>query len=259
MRPAVSFAGHTPRKPRCNVQYFGNSDCGRVRLRNQDRYLLLPLGESGLLAAVFDGMGGHADGDLAAETAADAFADAFRGRMPASPDEGGRLLCEAAYEADRRIAALAEADPRRLGMGTTVTALLFLGGAVLSLNVGDSRAYCYRMGEMLRLTHDDSYVQALVDAGVITPEEAPYHPRRNVLTRSLGALGGGEIEVSVHSVARGDTYLLCSDGLYGMTGEDFMQRILCQQLSLGATVGYLLAAANERGGEDNITALLVRI
>ncbi len=241
------------------MQYFANSDCGRVRLRNQDRYLLLPLGDGGLLAAVFDGMGGHADGDLAAETAADAFTDAFRGGMPPSPEEGRCRLREAAIEADRRIAALAEADSRRLGMGTTVTALLFLGGTVLTLNVGDSRAYCYRMGELVRLTHDDSYVQTLVDAGVITPAEAPFHPRRNVLTRSLGALGNGELPVGSCAVARGDTYLLCSDGLYGMTGEDFMQRILCQQLSLGATVGYLLAAANERGGEDNITALLVRI
>ncbi len=242
-----------------SLTYYANSDPGRVRLRNQDRYLLLPLGESGLLAAVFDGMGGHADGDLAAETAAATFTEAFAGDLPKTLEEGSIRLREAAREADRRILRLAEADPRRLGMGTTVTALLFLSREVLALNVGDSRAYCYRMGEMRRLTRDDSYVQALVDAGAITPEEAPFHPRRNVLTRSLGALGNREIEVSYRPLSKGETYLLCSDGLYGMTGEEILQRILCQQLSLGATVGYLLAAANERGGEDNITALLVRI
>ena len=241
------------------MQYFANSDRGRVRPYNQDRYLLLPLGERGLLAAVFDGMGGHADGDLAAETAVAAFRDIFDAGLPASLEAGRELLRRAAREADRRIVALAGEDPLRHGMGTTVTALLFFPEAVLSMNVGDSRAYGYFAGEMLRLTRDDSYVQALVDAGMIPPEEAPYHPRRNVLTRSLGALGTQEIEVAYRPVAHGETYLLCSDGLYGMTGEAVMQRILCQQLSLSATVGYLLAAANERGGEDNITALLVRI
>ena len=100
--------------------------------------------------------------------------------------------------------------------------------------------------------------QALVDAGMLDPADAPFHPRRNVITRSLGALGRAPVEIPSAAVRRGDTYLLCTDGLYGMTGDAFLERILSQQLSPTATVGYLIATANEKGGEDNVTAVLVR-
>ncbi len=242
------------------MQYFANSDRGLMRPRNQDRYLTLPLGGGALLAAVFDGMGGHADGDLAAETARDAFAGTFSAAAaPLTPDAGAELLVSAARLSDRRILSLSEEGVGGWGMGTTVTALLLLPTAALTLNVGDSRVYRYRLGELSRLTRDDSYVQELIDRGLILPEEAPHHPKRNVITRALGSLGDGPLAVSHHDTLRGDTYLLCSDGLYGMTGEEFLARILAQQLGTAATVGYLIAAANEKGGEDNITAALVRI
>ena len=168
------------------------------------------------------------------------------------------MLLAALREADRRILAVASGDPLLLGMGTTVAALLFFGGHVLSLGVGDSRAYLYRAGELFCMTKDDSYVQALVDAGMLDPADAPFHPRRNVITRSLGALGRAPIDVACTEASLGDTYLLCTDGLYGMTGEAYLERTLAQQMTPAATVGYLIAAANEKGGEDNVTAILVR-
>lgn len=238
------------------MQYYANSDRGLVRATNQDRYLVHPMTGS-LLVAVLDGMGGHAGGDLAAECAAAALRDAFAS-PPATIDEARTVLTAAVREADRRILEIAGDDPFFLGMGTTVSLLLFLGGHVLSLSIGDSRTYLYRSGELFCMTKDDSYVQALVDAGMLDPADAPFHPRRNVITRSLGALGRAPIEISCTSVVRGDTYLLCTDGLYGMTGEAFLARSLSQQLAPSATVGYLIAAANEKGGEDNITAVLVR-
>ena len=183
------------------MQYFANRDRGLVRSRNQDRYLLLPLSGGGLLAAVFDGMGGHADGDLAAETARDCFCELFEGAPPTDEGEGMRRLTDAAREADRRILSLSSEREERCGMGTTVTALLFLSGCVLTLNVGDSRAYRYRLGTLARMTRDDSYVQELADAGVITEEEMLFHPKRNVITRALGSLGRGEIAVAAADTA----------------------------------------------------------
>lgn len=239
------------------MQYFANSDTGRRRKENQDRYLTLPLGNRAFLAAVFDGMGGHADGALAAETAAARFARVFE-QVPGSEEEAVEQLRRAALEADADIRALAAEDEARLGMGTTVTALLFIGHRVLSMNIGDSRSYLFRAGELFLLTHDDSYVQALVDAGRLDPRDAGFHPRRNVILRALGALGRAEIAVNPSDVLAGDAYLLCSDGLHGMVADGFISRLLAQQLSPMATVGYLIAAANENGGEDNITAALVR-
>ena len=240
------------------AQYYANSDRGRIRSVNQDRYLLHPMGENILLVAVFDGMGGHGDGDLAAERAAERFLQVFS-TPPKSEEEGAALLRTAARDADADIRALRAGREDRRGMGTTVTAILLFGRRVLSLNVGDSRTYLHRMGDLFLLTHDDSYVQALVDAGQITQIDAAFHPRRNVITRSLGSLGLGEVKVNVSDACAGDTYLLCSDGLHGMVAESFIGRLLSQQLSLATATGYLIAAANENGGEDNVTVALVRV
>ncbi|MBO7292798.1 MAG: serine/threonine-protein phosphatase [Clostridia bacterium] len=241
------------------MQYFANSDRGRVRRRNEDRYLTLPLGEGVLLAAVFDGMGGHTRGDLAAEAAAGIFREVFSAMPIGSAREGAERLRFAAREADAYIRKMAEEGDTPSFMGTTVTALLVFGREVMLLNVGDSRTYLFREGDLSLLTHDDSYVQKLVDAGKLTPEEAALHPRRNVITRSLGALGEGELSVSTITAHRGDSYLLSSDGLYGTVGDGIIRSLLAQQLAPSSTVGYLIAKANENGGEDNITAALVRV
>ena len=241
------------------MQYFANSDRGLRRPHNEDRYLMLPLGEHAFLAAVFDGMGGHADGDLAAELAVEIFRELFSATPPRTAAEGAALLKAAARETDATIRAYAAEEESRRGMGTTVTALLLVGEETLILNVGDSRAYLLREGDLILLTHDDSFVQAMVDAGRLDPVDAAFHPYRNVITRSLGCLGRGELEIPIGIARRGDSYLLCSDGLYDMMSEGAIRRLLAQQLTPSSTVGYLIAGANERGGEDNITAALVRV
>lgn len=241
------------------MQYFANSDRGRVRRRNEDRYLTLPLGEDALLVAVFDGMGGHTRGDLAAEAAAGIFREVFSAMPIGSAREGAERLRFAAREADAYIRKMAEERDTPSFMGTTVTALLVLGQETLILNVGDSRTYLFREGDLLLLTHDDSYVQKLLDTGRITKGEAACHPQRNVITRALGALGEGELSVSTLTARRGDSYLLTSDGLYGTVGDGVIRTLLAQQLAPSSTVGYLIAKANENGGEDNITAALVRV
>ena len=241
------------------MQYFANSDRGRVRPYNQDRTLTLPLAGGGLLAAVFDGMGGHADGDVAAELAVASFREVFSATPPKDAKEGEGLLALAARTADERIRTYAAAGDERCGMGTTVTAVLVIRDTVTILNVGDSRTYLFREGDLVPLTHDDSYVQSLVDAGSLSPADARFHPRRNVITRALGSLGRGELSLLSGVARRGDTYLLCSDGLWEMLSDGQILRILSQQLSPAVAVGYLIATANERGGEDNIAAALLQI
>ena len=241
------------------MQYFANTDRGRRRPYNQDRYLLLPLGEGAFLAAVFDGMGGHAGGEAAAELAASTFREIFLDATLTDIDEAAELLSAAARLADERIRAYAGEREGYAGMGTTVTALFLLGGEAVTLNVGDSRTYLFREGALYLLTHDDSYVQALIDAGRLAPEEAPFHPRRNVITRALGSLGDAELSLSLGYAREGDAYLLCSDGLWDMIGEGRIRTILSQQLAPTAAVGYLIAAANENGGDDNITVALLTL
>lgn len=240
------------------MQYFANSDRGRVRPYNQDRTLILPL-DGGVLLAVFDGMGGHAEGDVAAELAAETFRELFTATPPKDRRTGEARLLAAARTADERIRHYAAAREERAGMGTTVTALLLLDGTVTILNVGDSRTYLFRQGELYHLTHDDSYVQSLVDAGTLAPADVRFHPRRNVITRALGSLGRQEPSLLDGMARRGDTYLLCSDGLWEMLSEGRMSRILSQQLSPAVAVGYLIATANECGGEDNIGVALLQI
>ncbi len=220
---------------------------------------MLPVGDGGFLAAVFDGMGGHAGGEAAAELAVETFRETFEGVAPRDIDEAAELLSAAARLADDRIRTYAAERAGHDGMGTTVTALLLLGEEGVTLNVGDSRTYLLREGELYLLTHDDSYVQTLIDAGRLALEEAPFHPRRNVITRALGGLGDGELSLSLGYPREGDAYLLCSDGLWDMVSEGRIRTILSQQLPPSSAVGYLIAEANENGGEDNITVALLRI
>ncbi len=241
------------------MQYFASSDRGHRRGTNQDRFLTLPIGQEGCLLAVFDGMGGHAAGERAAEIARDAFSEVFTGSFPQTVAEGEMALLSAARLSNDRILAFAAEDEERRGMGTTVTALLLLRQEVRILNVGDSRTYLYRAGELALLTRDDSYVRSLLDGGRISEWEARLHPHRHIITRALGSLDRGEPTLKAGVCQRGDTFLLCSDGLWEAVDTHVMQSILSQQLSPTSTVAYLVATANERGGDDNITAIILRV
>ncbi len=239
---------------------FANSDRGLRRRENQDRYTVKPLPDDSLLLAVFDGMGGEAAGGLAAEVACESFERAVEeGFCPGAAAGYADLLRAATTAAEEAIARQIRLEPALAGMGTTVTAALLSGGVAYVLNVGDSRTYLFREGMLSQLTRDDSYVQHLLERGVITQTEALSHPNRNYITRALGALGEAQIPVSVHALCAGDRLLLCSDGLHGMLGEGRIRKLLGQNLKVSECVGYLIAAANEAGGCDNVTVALVRV
>lgn len=238
------------------------SDRGCVRTHNEDQGRSVHPGNpdtlraKGLLVLVADGMGGHAAGEVASATAADVIAQVYY----ASPDTPPNALHEAFVEANRVIYTGAQAQEGREGMGTTCTALVVRGNEAWAAHVGDSRLYRSRADHIERLTEDHSVVSEMVRDGLITEEEARTHDQRNVITRALGIRA--DVEPTVREtplpLQDGDVFLLSSDGLYDLVGEDEIGALL-QQDDIHAAASGLVTLANERGGHDNITVGLVRV
>jgi serine/threonine protein phosphatase PrpC len=202
--------------------------------------------------AVADGMGGARAGEIAAGLAATVLE---QGAVPTSA-EGIVALIE---EANRLIWERSVEDPETTGMGTTVTAALVdpTTGKVIIGHVGDSRAYLYRDATLEQLTTDHSLVVELVESGILTPEEAERHPQRSAITRAVGTEPTVEIDAFSVDAKTGDLYLICSDGLTDMLTEEDVEEIIAEsEADPAKTANALVAAANERGGEDNITVVL---
>jgi protein phosphatase len=227
-----------------------------VRAGNEDAYLLSP--ESGVFV-VADGMGGHAAGEVASSMAVQVTGGALQEVRGRSDNEVADLIRQAIRDANGQIfqRTLSEADKR--GMGTTATALVLNGTRYLIGQVGDSRAYVLRDGELAQITKDHSYVQEQVDAGYLTPEQARTHPYSNVITRCVGANSEVVPDVYMGALRTGDTFLLASDGLTGMLEDPDLLSILRTARPPAELVDLLIADANRRGGLDNITVILVRI
>ncbi len=227
------------------------TDTGRRRLRNEDAYVCRPP-----LFAVADGMGGARAGEVAARLAAAALEEAGTGTKG---EEGVAMLIE---EANRRIWERAVTDPATSGMGTTVTAAIVdaAAGQVAIGHVGDSRAYLLRGGALEQLTTDHSLVAELVQSGVLTPEEAERHPQRSAITRALGTEPSVRVETFTVAGEIGDLFLLCSDGLSVMLGDDDVaEAVESAGRDPADAAEKLIAAANARGGEDNITVVLFEL
>lgn len=232
------------------------SDIGRVRPNNEDRVANIPT-PHGHLWMVCDGMGGHAAGEKAAELAVQATVDFFS-RAPAL--EPPLLLEKALFEANEAIYKMAQLHPQYRRMGTTCVMALYRPEVeqVYYAHVGDSRLYHYRQGQLALKTLDHSYVQFLISQGMLTPEEAEYHPRRNVILRALGLSSRPEPEIAPEpiEVQAGDLLLLCSDGLNGMLSDAEIGQLLGEGLPLRQKAQALIHAANKAGGLDNISVVL---
>jgi protein phosphatase len=229
-------------------QYAG-TDTGRQRRANEDSLLA-----RAPLFVVADGMGGAQAGEVASRIAVEYFRD---GLDDASSPEAA--LTTLALAANRRIHELSHSNAEHAGMGTTLTAVYVGEQEVAIAHVGDSRAYCLRDGELLRLTDDHSLVDELLRQGRLTPEEAVEHPQRSVITRALGPEGMVEVDTRSFRARPGDVYLLCSDGLTTMLSEEEIGELLRAHARLRDAGEALIAAANEAGGRDNITVVLVRL
>lgn len=237
-----------------SLRYAARSDVGMVRQDNEDS------GYAGSrLLVVADGMGGHASGELASSAAVATFADFDRDVDLADAADVLGLLAAAVDEAHEQIGRAASGSPESRGMGTTVTAFVWLGDRAALAHVGDSRAYLVRDGALVQLTKDHTYVQSLVDAGRITPEEALVHHRRNLLTKALDGNNPVEGDLSIREARVGDRYLLCTDGLHGVVPESVMASILTGGTDPTGAVDALVEQALAGGAPDNVTALVADV
>ncbi|HEV3001133.1 MAG TPA: Stp1/IreP family PP2C-type Ser/Thr phosphatase [Solirubrobacteraceae bacterium] len=231
------------------AEEFHGSHTGRQRRANEDSvYARAPL------FAVADGMGGAQAGEIASRVAIETLGEA---RVPEGAAE--QRLAEIVLEANDRIHALSRQDQSRAGMGTTLTVLLVGDDEVTIAHVGDSRAYRYRGGGLERLTDDHSLVEELRRQGRLTEEEADEHPQRSIITRALGPEGHVEVDTRTWPARDGDVFLVCSDGLTTMLKEEAIAETLRSTPSLRDAGERLIDAANDAGGRDNISVVLVRV
>jgi protein phosphatase len=251
------------------VALFGDSDIGRVRRINEDSFRLIPDRET---MVVCDGMGGHAAGEVASQRAAETveaylmrvdelerpvlqLAASGHGLAPEAED-----LVWAVRLANRRVFQTAQSQKQNRGMGTTLVAARFLPGLAVICHVGDSRAYLFRNGKLKPITTDHSLVAELLAQNEITAEQARTFPDRNIITRALGTRPVVAVDVTVMPVARGDWYVLCSDGLCGAIDDDEMADVVGKHSGdPAAAIDALIAAANAAGGHDNITVAIAEV
>jgi serine/threonine protein phosphatase PrpC len=235
-------------------------DPGRARSNNEDS---VALDNDVALAVLADGMGGYNAGEVASNMAT-SFIRTELGRWlreaqsHASDAEVRRAMDICVDNANRAIFNAANSNPQYAGMGTTLVVAVFRENRLLVGHVGDSRAYRLRAGRLQQITRDHSLLQEQIDAGLITPEQAAFSANKNLVTRAVGVEDTVLLETHQHDVQPGDTYLMCSDGLSDMLDDASIGQVLLAHDSLTAASQALIDAANDAGGKDNISVVLVR-
>ena len=251
------------------LEYAGQTDVGRKRGHNEDTF---SVEAEYNLYMVADGMGGHSAGEVASGMACDVVVDFYRDTADDAdmtwPYKMERGL---SYEANRlaagiklanlRIHERAQSNPDQHGMGTTLVGVRFSEHGMIVGHVGDSRVYRLRNGALQQLTEDHSLLNDYIKMKDLTPAEIENFPHKNVIVRALGMKSTVQVDVETVSPQAGDVYLLCSDGLSGMITDDTIERVTRDSLQTGLsnTCAALISAANEAGGADNITVVLVHV
>jgi len=254
------------------VAVCGATNVGLVRPQNEDTFMIADLasGElscpcigtdfsvspSGVLLLVCDGMGGHAAGEIASRVAAQAIKESLVSEGPTVTQHPVESLKHAVMDANQAVLDEAGAKPEERGMGTTCTAAIMLPSRLVIGQVGDSRAYLYRDGKLHALTHDQSLVSQLMDAGLLDAEEARRSPYRNVLLQALGGKTRLEPVVTEVAVRASDRVLLCSDGLHGSVTDTRIAEIVATTRDLTAAAKALIEEALHAGGPDNVTVVV---
>jgi PPM family protein phosphatase len=249
------------------LEAYGQTDVGRRRKLNEDNYLVDPEPN---LYAVCDGMGGHNAGEVASKMAIETLA-AFIEKshrekeitwpygLDVNLSFDGNRLKTAIKLANKKVFRAADNREDYTGMGTTVVAALVTGNIMTIGSAGDSRCYLVREGKLTQLTRDDSWVSAALGEGILNSDEIDRHPLRNVITKAVGAKDTIELDVIEHRFVGGDVGLLCSDGLHAMlTDEQILEVVTPFPASLQEAAGKLIDAANEAGGKDNVSVVLLR-
>jgi protein phosphatase len=229
-----------------------------IRQGNEDNFFAEADERRGVFV-VADGMGGHAAGEVASEMAVQIIARHLLALSSAVEEGANALVSKAMQDANRAIFERMLAETDKQGMGTTASVMVLSDKGYLIGQIGDSRVYLLRDGGLTQITKDHSYVQEQVDAGLLTPEQARYHPYSNVITRCVGASDQVEADIYTGQARVGDVFLLASDGLTGMVDDRRLQALLLARSGPGRIVDSLIAEANGRGGLDNITAIVIQV
>ena len=254
-----------------NVTFSAKTDVGKVRTHNEDNFLV----DRGLnLFVVADGMGGHQAGEVASAMAVNNLREAVQEnaflldkfnkdeieteKLPATRQQVCEIMEEAVKKASRKIWEQGEVDPAKRGMGTTVSALLIAGAYGFIAHVGDSRIYLLRRGAVRQLTEDHSLINLLLKQGKIRPDQVDQVKQKNAVTRAVGVYENVEVDIIAFDIIPGDQFLLASDGLTGYLKETEIPPFLIDQ-DLDRVPEKFIDMANERGGKDNITSVVVRI
>ena len=248
------------------LESHGVTHAGRVRTENQDRILVEP--ELGCFA-VCDGMGGQRCGELAAEIAIevlrhyiDCSRDPKEVTWPFGYNIGLSLDCNRLLTsirlANKQVSRRSEQDMKCTGMGTTVAAVICRENFAAVANVGDSRIYRWRGGQLEQLSQDDTMAGLMLGKGVITAEGAASHPMRSILTQAIGSQADVEVHLRNEELAAGDAFLLCSDGLYGAVSKDSIVEVLSGSAPAKSTAETLVQRALDAGASDNVSVLVLR-
>jgi PPM family protein phosphatase len=249
------------------VNAGGATDVGKVRSINEDSFaVLLPPNLSNDLEAILvvaDGVGGHQAGEIASWVVIERFIHGFGRDTPAGGERNDsdlrHRLAQTIVDANQEIRRIASSDPNALGMGTTVVAALVSQGFLYLGSVGDSRAYLVRGSSFHQLSRDHSWVAEQVLSGRLAPGDASRHPRKNVLTRAVGAMPNVDVDTNVFDLEPGDRLLLCTDGLTNLVSDDELADFVRSGKDPLLISQALVALANERGAPDNVTAIVARV
>jgi protein phosphatase len=256
------------------VRVFGQTDVGQVREHNEDNFLVADLtrkarefepgqvhvlGKSGAVFGVCDGMGGAAAGEVASRLAVDIIYDRLaEAKAPRNREDLARRLVRAVQDAGVRIFGEARADRSRRGMGTTSTIATLIDDRLFLAQVGDSRAYILRDGDLTQVTRDQSLVNQLIEAGQLTEEEAETFEHNNIILQALGTSEVVQVDLTYVDLRAEDTLLICSDGLSGMVRSEDIRGVLTELEDPAEACAKLIASANDAGGHDNVTVVLVK-
>ena len=265
-----------PLAPKVYADFYGITDVGRVRKGNEDNYLIADLqhqrrgvqgvgerwrlGGHGMLFAVCDGMGGAAAGEVASQMAVDVVYENLLDLEPGLDLQAfGGILDRAILQANHQIHTLAQEDTSKKGMGTTISAAAVYGNILFLAQVGDSRAYLLRNGTLTRVTKDQSLLEKLIEEGAISPEHAENFVGKNVILQALGPVPEVLVDLKFIELEHDDMVMLCSDGLHGEVKDQEIELIMKGSTSLEEIGKTLIDRANENGGHDNITAVVLRL
>lgn len=244
----------------------GLTDCGLIRKNNEDSFLIIPHSDCSdhisfpLLCAVADGMGGKDYGELASSKAIETLRDAFNQlkHQTSAPPDWKVWLRKTFLKAQLAVTKKSSELKIKGTIGTTLVAAVVTGEKAIVANVGDSRAYLLRNGDLKQITKDHSLVSLLVEKELIEPDEIYTHPRRSEIMRFLGQSTELEVDVFEFDLSQGDILMLCSDGLWEMVRDPLMKDILVETPNLSDACAKLIKAANQAGGKDNITVVNVK-